>query len=239
MANNNKNIYSPEFIPYYISDVNKLWLSPLEWLCYWFIRFYCTKNKFFFSSEDFSSILQTSTGTIDNIISRLVKIWIITTKTKRHSSWWIVKSIREIKLNNKFLFSLNDENTSSSNDEIKENIVNKKDNKQEIILINNSNDLREYYSTIEDKFLNKELWKSLCYLIDLWYKIEKTEKALRNYVDWCKDVIKRYLWVTQSWELPYNTFEWKVYEWFTRHSEKKDTISNYKSSLLIFLKPKQ
>lgn len=109
MSDNTKNIYSPEFIPYYIKEVKQYKLSPNEALCYWFIRFYTNTNKFFFSSKDFAKIINTTPWTVDNIIWKLVKKWIIKTNTKRITVNWVIKSIREV-----FLISPNSENTISS-----------------------------------------------------------------------------------------------------------------------------
>ena len=35
-----ENIFTPEFIPYYIKEIQEHKLTPTEWLLYWFIRFY-------------------------------------------------------------------------------------------------------------------------------------------------------------------------------------------------------
>lgn len=168
---NNKIIYSPEFIPYYLDDVKKMWLSLLEWLCYWFIRFYCKKHKFFFSSDEFSKVIQTSTWTIDNIISKLVKIWIIKTKTKRYNNCWKFKSIREIEFNSNFLNSLNDENVISSDDE---NVIssgneikdNNKDNNKD-----NITNVIEQSSSFEKNLEENNSLEKVKLVLENWYGV--------------------------------------------------------------------
>lgn len=143
MEDNTKNIYQPEFIPFYVKEVEYLRLTPTEGLAYGFIKFYAKNNPFFFSSEHFSEIIWTTKWTVDNIVNKLKKIWVIKVETNRYNHMWQIKSNRKItfiwlsSLNNEnILFSLHDENTISSYnedtisspDEVKEN--NKNNNKE-------------------------------------------------------------------------------------------------------------
>ena len=118
-----KEIYQPEFIPYYVKDIKKYKLSPTEGLVYWFIRFYWKDKPFYFSSKDFAIIVWTTAGTIDNIILKLKQKGIIWTKTIRYNMQWQLISNRKVWAispnNENEPSSPNDENCISPNDEIK------------------------------------------------------------------------------------------------------------------------
>lgn len=69
---NAKNLYSPEFIPYYLDVVQEFELTPIEGVVYGFIRFYTAKGReFYFSSKDLADILQLKSGTVDNCVAKL------------------------------------------------------------------------------------------------------------------------------------------------------------------------
>lgn len=95
---NAKKLYSPEFIPYYIQEIQQLKLTPTEWLVYWFIRFYMKNGwwRFYFNSEQLATILWSTSWTIDNIMSKLSNIWIIETSRKVKSGWWTLRFINAI-----------------------------------------------------------------------------------------------------------------------------------------------
>lgn len=173
---NEKTIYTPEFIPYYASEINKLWLSYLEWLAYWFIRNYAKHNKFFFSSEDFANIINSTPATIDNIVSKLKKMWIIETETRRFNIWWTIKSYREIKflssLVNEDTISLYNEDTISLVNEIKNNNKNNKENSEHTFSVCEKNKdlskLKEYKQS--DSKLKKDNSEAE---ISKWKEIKK------------------------------------------------------------------
>ena len=90
-----KNIYSPEFIPVYLYEVQKYDLKPLQSIVYGFIRFYTKQwQHFFFKSAQLWKILWTTEWTINNTIAQLEKKWLI----KRHTKNIGYKRIREIEL---------------------------------------------------------------------------------------------------------------------------------------------
>jgi len=145
---NDKVIFSPEFIPFYLEEVERYKLTPLEWLVYGFIRFYNkTKNKwFYFKSEQLAKILRASKWSIDNALSKLEKVGLIRRETYSVVWWWKIRKIflastslnNEIPIsststssNNEFTTSSNNEFHTSSNNEIKKNNIkenNKKNN---------------------------------------------------------------------------------------------------------------
>lgn len=83
-----KNLHTPEFVPYYIMDVKKFEMKPTEAIVYWFIRFYAkTWNTFSWSDEDLATVLHLAKWTIWNCISSLNKKWAIKCDTKRYMTW--------------------------------------------------------------------------------------------------------------------------------------------------------
>ena len=92
-----ENIFSPEFIPFYVEEVRKYKLTPTEGLIYWFIRFYTKlkNNWFFFKSEQLSEIIQVSSWTIDNCIWKLKEKGLL--KVETNNIWF--KKVRKIFLN--------------------------------------------------------------------------------------------------------------------------------------------
>lgn len=95
---NAKKLYSPEFVPFYLEEVREWWLQASEWIIYWFIRFYM-KNwwwRFYFNSEQLGEILWISAWTIDNTISKFVKLGIIETSRKVKSGGWTLRFINAV-----------------------------------------------------------------------------------------------------------------------------------------------
>lgn len=125
----------------------------------------------------------------------------------------------------------NDNDSSINNTETKKTI------KKEYI--KSIDELRAFHSTLEDKPLNKEVWTILKYMLELWYEIEKKEKALKEFAKRCKESAIRYIWMTQSGDIPYWALEWVAFKWHTRHTEKQSKIWNYKNSLITFLDNKK
>ena len=122
------NIYKPEFIPLYLNVMDEYGLTQSQGALYWFIRFYTQKNQFYFNSEDIWTILNTSPWTVDNMVSKLKQLKLITTITHRYVNWtWGFASSRIIKLcpislHSEDPISLQNEGPISSCDEVKENI---------------------------------------------------------------------------------------------------------------------
>lgn len=84
-----ENIFTPEFIPYYIKEIQEHKLTPTEWLLYGFIRFYNSlKNQgFYFQSEQLAQIIGTTAGMIDKSLAQLDKKWLIIRETTRYVGW--------------------------------------------------------------------------------------------------------------------------------------------------------
>ncbi len=89
-----KNIYSPEFIPFYLDEVKRYKLTMLEWIVYWFIRFY-TKwwSSFYFKSKQLADIIWSTEWTINNVIKSLKDKKLLDIET--HNVWF--KKIRKVK----------------------------------------------------------------------------------------------------------------------------------------------
>lgn len=221
------NIYSPEFIPFYIKDIKELKLTPLEWLAYWFIRFYWKNNKFFFSSKDFANIIWTTEKTINNIIAKFVKLWIIKTNTQRFNNNWVINSIREVIFcyNQVILLSPTSDNTISLPSDIKEN---NKDNKKNI---NIQKDILLEYK-------DNKIMRLLIKIISEWKIKQKIEN--KEAIDIYEYIIlkwKEYL-IDDKWELRKKDLEIKIESYYNRCLEPKKPISNIKSSIFNFITSK-
>lgn len=75
LRENEKHIYSPEFVPFYISIVKEYELTSAEGLIYGFIRFYCANGtgRFYFTNLQMAEILNISEATVERGISVLRK----------------------------------------------------------------------------------------------------------------------------------------------------------------------
>jgi len=94
---NAKLIFSPEFIPFYIEMLD-FWLTNLEVLLYWFIRFY-KKNwtgKFYFTDKQLSSILKCSEITIQRAVKKLKEKKIVLFSHKIKAWWWTVRFVNQV-----------------------------------------------------------------------------------------------------------------------------------------------
>lgn len=86
MSQNNE-IFSPEFIPYYIEEVEKYHLTPTEGILYGFIRFYLKRENqwFYFTSQQIADILKTTANMINKSLTRLERKGLIERETTRYS----------------------------------------------------------------------------------------------------------------------------------------------------------
>jgi len=119
-----KIVYRPEFVPFYLEEVIDNNLTPVQWLVYWFIRYYSKlDNKwFYFKSEQLASILNVKPWTIDNAISQLEKKWLIRRETVSVVWWWKVRKVyleKKANVSQSSPISLNNEMATSLNNEIK------------------------------------------------------------------------------------------------------------------------
>jgi hypothetical protein len=80
-------LYVPEFIPYYWDIKKQYSLSHMHTLLYGFMRFFTKANKrsFFPKSEQLAILLECTKETIDNMMSDLRKLKLISSQQKRRS----------------------------------------------------------------------------------------------------------------------------------------------------------
>jgi len=74
LEDNNKLLFKPEFIPFYLEEVEKYCFNKTEGLLYGFIRFYLKNNpngKFYFTNEQLSKILNVSEQTVSNSLAKV------------------------------------------------------------------------------------------------------------------------------------------------------------------------
>lgn len=74
LEDNNKLLFKPEFIPFYLEEVEKYCFNKTEGLLYGFIRFYLKNNpngKFYFTNGQLSKILNVSEQTISNSLAKV------------------------------------------------------------------------------------------------------------------------------------------------------------------------
>ncbi|PZM86413.1 hypothetical protein DLH72_01025 [Candidatus Gracilibacteria bacterium] len=162
-----ENIFSPEFIPFYVEEVRKYKLSPTEGLIYGFIRFYTKlkNNGFFFKSEQLSEIIQVSSGTIDNCIGKLKEKGLLKVETKNIG----FKKVRKIFLNF-------DEIGSSSFDEVMNLTIGGSS-----ISLNNEikkNNINNNKKLNKEKNIKKEIFGEL---ENVKLSLEEKNKLIENY----------------------------------------------------------
>lgn len=76
LEDNNKLLFKPEFIPFYIAEVEKYHFNKTEGLLYGFIRFYLKNSpngRFYFTNDQLAKILNTSEQTISNSLVKVCK----------------------------------------------------------------------------------------------------------------------------------------------------------------------
>lgn len=92
---NSKLAFSPKFIPFY-PTLSEIWLDNTEILLYWFIDFYLSSwktDRFYFTNEQLSNILNVSERKITDSIKHLKDIWLIYPKYKIRNEWWKIRFI--------------------------------------------------------------------------------------------------------------------------------------------------
>lgn len=89
------DIFTPEFIPYYIDEVERFKLTPTEWILYGFIRFYnkMENRGFYFTSEQLAWIIKTTPNMINKSLSILEQKWLIERQTTKYT-WWSKRLIK-------------------------------------------------------------------------------------------------------------------------------------------------
>ena len=242
---NAKRLFTPEFIPFYMDEFEKYRFTLMEWLVYWFIRFYMVRSKwrFYFSSEDLSKILSSSKWTIDNTISSLKKKWIISTWQKIRSWWWTIRFITWVLQHNTTKLTNQLDYTSPTSElHIKENKINN------ILYIKNLTELESNLSEEE-----KQLYRNEIYIISIMMKLGYSIKheikdgvtpsltIIENCI-WLKNMLSRYIPRKEDWRLDWNkakaeTEDWYVYWSNPPKGKKKPT--NFQTSLTNRMKPKE
>ncbi len=72
---NNKLMFRPEFIPFYLEESERYGFNKMEGLLYGFVRFYLKSNpngKFYFTNEQLADMFKVSSQTISNSIKKVV-----------------------------------------------------------------------------------------------------------------------------------------------------------------------
>lgn len=82
-----ETIFTPEFIPYYIEEVDFYKLTPTEGLLYGFIRFYNKRENlgFYFTSEQLAEIIKTTPNMVNKSLTNLEKKGLIERQTTRYA----------------------------------------------------------------------------------------------------------------------------------------------------------
>jgi len=92
---NAKLAFSPKFIPFY-PVLSEIWLDNTETLLYWFIDFYLSSGKterFYFTNEQLSDMLNVSERKITDSIKKLKEMWLIYPKYKIRNEWGKIRFI--------------------------------------------------------------------------------------------------------------------------------------------------
>lgn len=124
---NAKLVYSPEFIPFYLSDVRKYKLSNTEGIIYGFIRFYLSTNpnaQFYFTNEQLGLMLGVSPSTVSNSISKIVKLGIFRQILKVKANGGTFRLLTSYESSSEKLKSLALKKLRANNNKIKENKLN-------------------------------------------------------------------------------------------------------------------
>lgn len=242
---NAKKLFSPEFVPFYMEEYERYKFSLLEWLVYWFIRFYMKNwtGRFFFSSDDLSQILHTSKWTIDNTISSLKKMWLIQTGQKIRAWWWTIRFIMWVLSDNTTKLTNQWDYTSPTSElHIKKNKINN------ILYIKNISEFENLLTEDEKQLYRNEIY-IIWVMMKLWYSIKHEIKdgvspnltIIENFM-WLKDMLSRYIPRKEDWKLDRNKAKAETYDWYIywKNPPKwKKAPTNFQLSLTNWMKPKQ
>lgn len=169
---NAKKIYSPEFIPFFCDEVKYFWLTHLEWLVYWFIRYYMKvwSWRFYFNSLQLWAIIWATEWTINNIVSKLSKLWILETSRKIKAWWWTLRFINKVNVKSDIILQWG-LNSLSNELHIKKNKINK-----------NKNILHQ----TEFDVIISSFWLSMLE-IEQWFKFSKSSKHIIDCLSFIKE----------------------------------------------------
>lgn len=176
LKENQKCLFSPEFIPYYLEEVEKFWLAPLQWLLYWFIRFFLKRSeKFYFSNEDLAKILKCSEAWINKAIKKLKDKWLIDVRTKSKFWWWTIRFIVTIRTIDQWYNSIIQSDTDGS-------FLYKKNNNKE-------NKKNIHWKVFQCLLLNYGLEKSY---IQKAFEFKKSLDTIENMCRYIRDISEKY-----------------------------------------------
>ena len=77
----------------------------------------------------------------------------------------------------------------------------------------------------------------LWYMIELWYVIELDKNKLLENIEWIREKADIYWYRLVDWSYDWNSVRQKFDRWYERHKGKKESIDNYKNSVITFLNP--
>lgn len=183
---NAKLLFTPKFIPFY-PTLSEIWLDNTETLLYWFIDFYLSNGKtdrFYFTNEQLSNILNVSERKITDSIKKLKDIWLIYPKYKIRNEWWKIRFINNKDFvpideitRKKEHFRLAKNNTLDSQDLLE--IDNKINNNK---IYKNKNKLHQ---TKFDDVLSF-FWLSLS-IVEEWFSYSKSSKHIIDCLSFIKE----------------------------------------------------
>lgn len=175
---NNKLIFRPEFIPYYLKEVQKYGFSNTEGLVYGFVRFYLKNNprgQFYFTNEQLAYMLDVSISTISNSINKICECgeFKVTYKVKANGGTFRLLESSESdyeKVKSQTLKKLRPNNNKINNNKINNIIIQKEAS----------------FKILEEQETRRELSEKLG--ID----IRVVNKECDSMIDWIKSKGKRY-----------------------------------------------
>ena len=96
---NAKLLYSPEFIPMYLDIIRSHQLSLQEGLVYGFIRFYLgtsKKKRFYFSNKQLAEVIDSTEGSMKNIMAKLQKLGLVQASRKMKASGGLIRFVTSV-----------------------------------------------------------------------------------------------------------------------------------------------
>lgn len=172
-----EQLFTPEFIPYYVEEVERYKLTPTEGLLYGFIRFYNKRENqgFYFTSEQLAEIIKTTPNMVNKSLTNLEKKGLIVRKTTKYAGG----SKRLIRLSDTLPYSKNPPyqtvKATLPNSKIKKNNINKNNLKREKGFFSDLDLNNIFLEFIEHR---KQIKKPMTDLA-----IEKTVKKINTWLD--------------------------------------------------------
>ena len=127
VTGNNRLLFKPEFIPFYLAEVKKYNFSNTEGLVYGFIRFYLRNNpngKFYFTNDQLAYMLDVSPSTISNSIAKICNCGEFKVTYKIKTNGGTYRLLENSESDSEKLKSETLRNLRANNNKIKENNIN-------------------------------------------------------------------------------------------------------------------